>query len=139
MANVHEVSQFFENTKEKTGVGVWALLHEGKYVGKVVLRASKSHVNGWNLKIGLAIYSGLVGKDKSLYVMGSGGGCGLDLVSWTMQDMMRENAQEFRDYGIMVPVDEDDPILNGRSLYEFMYNEWDKLFELGGYKLIKVL
>ena len=139
MASVREVSQFFDSVRDKTGVGVWAILHNIHYAGKIVMRASKSRANGWNIKMGLAIYGGLVGKDKSLNVMETGGGCGIDLVAWTMQHMMRKNAQEFRDFGIMVPVDDKDPMLKGRDIYEFMFNEWEKVFNNAGYTIVSVL
>lgn len=129
--------KLIEKARESTGV--WAILHHGNVVGKIVLTASKSRSYGWNVKMAVVIFCTSMDKNTTLAVAGSSGGCGIDLTSETMSKILRDNAEIFREYGIMVPLDEDDPILNGRSLYEFMFNEWDKLFELGGYKLIKVL
>lgn len=134
MSNVQE---FIEKVRE--GTGVWAILHHGSYVGKIIMGAKKSRSCGWNVKMAVVIYCTLMNKDATLSVMGSSGGCGIDLISWTMKDIMMTHAKEFREYGITVPTEETDPILNGRSLSEFIFNEWDKLFELGGYKLIRVL
>lgn len=125
--------------KVSNDVSVWAIIHHGAIVGNIVVKGTKSRVNGWNVKLAVTIYCGLMNKEKSLEVLGKAGGCGIDLVSCTMQDIMRKHADEFREYGIMVPTDYSDPILEGRGIYEFLFNEWQKLFELGGYKLNQIL
>lgn len=81
----------------------------------------------------VVIYCMPMNKDATLSVMGSSGGCGIDLVAHCMQNILKDNAEAFREYGIMVPVDDNDPILKGRDLYDFLFNDWVELFEMGGY------